>query len=140
MSRRNASESKQTDLFSPEEFSPSGTCNRTPVEQVSITDKNAPPVPTAPARNLAAETAKGTGPVRLTGRRRNAGKLPANGNSGPFLNVRHVAARYSVSVATIWRWTKERADFPQPRKLGSGSTRWMLDELAEFEARLSEDR
>ena len=53
--------------------------------------------------------------------------------SRPFLSVKQVAERYGLSVATIWRWSKERDDFPRPRKLGSGSTRWKLDDLVAFE-------
>lgn len=61
---------------------------------------------------------------------------PSITSPSPFLSVRQVASRHGVSTATVWRWVKERSDFPQPIKLGSGTTRWMLDDLIEFEARL----
>jgi prophage regulatory protein len=55
-----------------------------------------------------------------------------------FLSVRELSVRYVVSVATIWRWTAERTDFPKPLKLGSGCTRWRIEDLEVFEARAGE--
>jgi prophage regulatory protein len=40
-----------------------------------------------------------------------------------FYKVTEVSRRYQVPPATIWRWTRE-ARFPQPVKLGLGTTRW----------------
>lgn len=57
-----------------------------------------------------------------------------------FLSVREVGRRYSVSVATIWRWTAKN-EFPQPVKIGRGSTRWALESLQAFEkGRIKLDR
>lgn len=127
-------------FFSAKELSPSDrTCLR-PADQTFAGDKVAVHPPDELLSNASGMPDKVASPSRLPGRRQDTGKPNSAGNSGPFLNVKQVAARYSVSIATIWRWAKERADFPQPRKLGSGSTRWMLDELLEFEAGLSEDK
>ena len=49
-----------------------------------------------------------------------------------YLNVQQVATRYTVSIATIWRWTRV-TDFPDPVKLGENCTRWKLAELIEWE-------
>lgn len=50
-----------------------------------------------------------------------------------FLTVRDVAARYRVSVNTVWRWTLEREGFPKPWKLGKSCTRWRSVDLDVFE-------
>nr|WP_298377693.1 AlpA family phage regulatory protein [uncultured Halomonas sp.] len=50
-----------------------------------------------------------------------------------FLTVRQVAHRYGVGVATIWRWSRNRDDFPQPRKLGDNCTRWAMSDLKVWE-------
>ena len=57
-----------------------------------------------------------------------------------YLSVKQVARRFSVAVATIWRWSTDSSDFPKPVRPGPGATRWPLDELEAFEARLRERR
>lgn len=52
-----------------------------------------------------------------------------------YLSVKEVAHRYSVSVATIWRWSKEDEAFPKPRIIRKGTSRWRLRELLAFENR-----
>ncbi len=52
-----------------------------------------------------------------------------------FYNVTEVSIRYKVSAATIWRWAKE-GRFPQPVKVGPGSTRWREEDLYAFEKKL----
>lgn len=52
-----------------------------------------------------------------------------------FLTVRQVADRLAVSVPTVWRWARERADFPKPQRLGPAATRWRLDDLEAWENR-----
>lgn len=49
-----------------------------------------------------------------------------------YLSVKQVAARYSVAVSTIWKWTK-LGKFPEPRKLNN-CTRWHVDDLVSWEA------
>jgi predicted DNA-binding transcriptional regulator AlpA len=55
---------------------------------------------------------------------------------GRYLTVRQVAARYDVGVATVWRWSALRSEFPKPVKLGPGCTRWCLSDLVAFESTL----
>jgi predicted DNA-binding transcriptional regulator AlpA len=61
-------------------------------------------------------------------------------NEVQYLNVKQVARRFGVGVATIWRWSTDSSGFPRPVRLGAGTTRWSLDELVAFEAKLRERR
>lgn len=54
-----------------------------------------------------------------------------------WLTVKQTAARLAVSVPTIWRWSRERSDFPKPHTLGPNCTRWRLADL-EWEAKRGE--
>ncbi|MNH94849.1 hypothetical protein D3C73_474760 [compost metagenome] len=56
-----------------------------------------------------------------------------------YLSVKEVAGRYSVSVQTVWRHTKDSPEFPKPIKVLSGSTRWKLRDLVAYEAFRQED-
>lgn len=49
-----------------------------------------------------------------------------------FLRDTEIARRYSISRPTVWRWIKE-GKFPKPIRLGSGSSRWKLDDLESWE-------
>lgn len=51
-----------------------------------------------------------------------------------YLTDKEVAARYSLSKQTIWRWTAERPSFPKPIKFENGTTRWAMSQLIEYEA------
>lgn len=53
-----------------------------------------------------------------------------------FLSVRQVSQRFGVSIATCWRWARERSDFPKPLKLSASCTRWREADLVAFEAAL----
>lgn len=56
-----------------------------------------------------------------------------------WLSDKQVAARYSVSRITIWRWAREQiAGFPQPRKISANCTRWHVAELEAFDKRMQE--
>lgn len=46
-----------------------------------------------------------------------------------------VGNRYNVSRITVWRWAREIADFPKPRKLGPNTTRWSVSQLDEYDRR-----
>ncbi|SCD23298.1 helix-turn-helix transcriptional regulator [Brucella inopinata] len=59
---------------------------------------------------------------------------PSTGDE-KYLSVRAIAHRYGVSVATIWRWSKEDQSFPKPCILRQGTTRWRLSQLLAFENR-----
>lgn len=52
-----------------------------------------------------------------------------------FLSVHQVALRLGISVPTVWRWSRERDDFPRPHRFGPGVTRWKLVDLIDFEQR-----
>ncbi|WP_114365321.1 helix-turn-helix transcriptional regulator [Paramylibacter kogurei] len=62
-------------------------------------------------------------------------------NDRIYLRVEDVAARYDVSIATIWRWASETANaFPKPIQLSRGTTRWLLGELENYDAQVKADR
>jgi predicted DNA-binding transcriptional regulator AlpA len=48
------------------------------------------------------------------------------------LRPAQAAIALGVSPATLWRWLKERPDFPRPRKLGPRATVWIAAELEEW--------
>lgn len=50
-----------------------------------------------------------------------------------WLTAKQVSAHYSVGIATIWRWSRDRDDFPKPVKLGDNCTRWRLADLEAWE-------
>lgn len=50
-----------------------------------------------------------------------------------YLSDTQLAARYSVSRSTIWRWT-QRGLFPKPVQLSPGTTRWRKDAIERHEA------
>ncbi len=49
-----------------------------------------------------------------------------------YIPVEQVAARFSVSVDTIWRWCRKGV-FPKPYHPGGNSARWKLSEVVEYE-------
>ena len=51
-----------------------------------------------------------------------------------YLSDKEVAARYSISRATVWRWVNE-GHFPKPIKLGANVTRWKESDLSQWEAK-----
>lgn len=60
----------------------------------------------------------------------------ADGRDEPaYLSARQLAKRYSVSIATIWRWAKTTDGFPKPIELTPGTTRWAVVDLLVFEQR-----
>lgn len=50
-----------------------------------------------------------------------------------YLTVKQISSRYSVSVPTVWRWSRD-GKFPQPVKLGENCTRWKLEDIEAWEA------
>jgi prophage regulatory protein len=60
------------------------------------------------------------------------GVPPGWTSSVQYLTVGDVAALLRVSKATIWRWVKTNPDFPRPRKLSNGATRWSFAEIVAF--------
>jgi predicted DNA-binding transcriptional regulator AlpA len=57
-----------------------------------------------------------------------------------YLTVDEVAARFSTSRATIWRWIKNNPQFPKPIKVSLGATRWKQSTLVRFEAQILAER
>ena len=55
-----------------------------------------------------------------------------------FLRDTDLAARYSVSRNTVWRWQRERTDMPRPVRLSPGCTRWRLADVEAWEAAKAE--
>lgn len=51
-----------------------------------------------------------------------------------YVSDKQVAARYSVTRPTVWRWVKTDPNFPKPISLSPGCTRWRLDEIEAWEA------
>lgn len=52
--------------------------------------------------------------------------------SNRLLRPKAAAAMLAISPNTLWRWARERKDFPSPVKLGPGSTAWRLADLEAF--------
>ena len=57
--------------------------------------------------------------------------LPSNAHT--YLTVGQVAAKFSVSTDTIWRW-KRNGDFPKPVRVGPNCTRWRLSDIEAHES------
>lgn len=53
-------------------------------------------------------------------------------HSSRLVRPKDAAQLLGVSLNTVWRWARERADFPNPVKLGPASTAWRLVDLEEF--------
>ena len=53
-----------------------------------------------------------------------------------WLSDKQVAARYSVSRITIWRWAREVPEFPTPHKISGNVTRWHAPEIDAFDKRM----
>lgn len=51
-----------------------------------------------------------------------------------WLRLADLTQRYSCSASTIWRWSKNRAEFPKPVRLGPNTVAWSLSAIEEFEA------
>lgn len=49
-----------------------------------------------------------------------------------YLSDKHLAERYEVARATIWRWVRE-GRFPSPLKITAGCTRWKLSDIEQWE-------
>ena len=54
-------------------------------------------------------------------------------NIRTYLTVKQIATRYSVSVPTVWRWSRG-GQFPRAIKLGPNCTRWRLADLEAWES------
>ena len=59
----------------------------------------------------------------------------ATESSPQFLSAKETAARYGVAVSTVYRWVEE-GNMPAPVKPGPGVTRWNVDTLKLWEAKM----
>lgn len=58
--------------------------------------------------------------------------MTMNDTQKMYLSDTEVGNYYSVSRFTIRRWVRE-GKFPQGKKLGSGSRRWLITDLQKFD-------
>jgi predicted DNA-binding transcriptional regulator AlpA len=56
-----------------------------------------------------------------------------------YLTDADLAKRYSISRATVWRWSNS-GRLPPPVRLGEATTRWPLEAVLEHEQRLERQR
>jgi len=57
--------------------------------------------------------------------------------SQEFAKDKYLAGRYGVARATIWRWVRD-GQFPKPKKIGPGCTRWAMQEIYKWEEGLGD--
>lgn len=57
-----------------------------------------------------------------------------------WLRLGDLTERYSCSPSTIWRWSKNRADFPKPVRLGPNTVAWDANRILMWEANQQEGR
>lgn len=97
--------------------------------------------PCCAAESSARPEAKGASRARLDfpAKHAKATSNPVAEEAERYLTVRDVARRFAVSVQTVWRWAKERPQFPKPVELSPGTTRWRMSDLIAFERGLSGD-
>jgi prophage regulatory protein len=56
--------------------------------------------------------------------------MQTQGNA--YLSDKQLAARFGVARGTIWRWIRT-ADFPKPKKISVGCSRWFLPDVEKWE-------
>lgn len=50
-----------------------------------------------------------------------------------YLSDTDIANRYGIARVTVWRWHRERPEFPRAIRLTPGCTRWKLSEIVSWE-------
>ncbi|GHB24491.1 hypothetical protein GCM10007094_10670 [Pseudovibrio japonicus] len=53
-----------------------------------------------------------------------------------YLSDKELSARWGVARPTIWRWHRQKPNFPKCIKLTEGCSRWRLSEIEAWEASL----
>lgn len=48
------------------------------------------------------------------------------------LRAKEAAAYLGIGISTLWRFAKEKPDFPKPRKIAPRCTAWMRADLDKF--------
>jgi prophage regulatory protein len=51
-----------------------------------------------------------------------------------YLSDKNLSDRYHITRNTVWRWHRERENFPRAIKLSPNCTRWKLSEVIAWEA------
>ena len=51
-----------------------------------------------------------------------------------YLAAHQLAAMFGVNKATIWRWSRDKDDFPAPIKLGGKCSRWKASAIRDWAA------
>jgi prophage regulatory protein len=59
----------------------------------------------------------------------NKNNLNATAQQKKSLRAKQAAEFLDIGKSTLWAWTKDRPDFPRPRKIGPKVTVWDLSEL-----------
>lgn len=52
--------------------------------------------------------------------------------SAQIIRAAELAVMLSISKSTLWRWSREKSHFPQPRKISQGVTVWFAEEVQEW--------
>ena len=53
--------------------------------------------------------------------------------SDTYLSDKDLSERYHITRNTVWRWHREREDFPRAIKLSPNCTRWKLSNITAWE-------
>jgi len=53
--------------------------------------------------------------------------------SETYLSDLGLAKRFGITRQTVWRWHRERPEFPRAVKLSPGCTRWKMSEIVAWE-------
>ena len=59
-------------------------------------------------------------------------KIPDGEQALKILRPRQVMDILGVSRTTLWRWSRERMDFPKPIKIGPNTSGWLASEIRRF--------
>jgi prophage regulatory protein len=58
-----------------------------------------------------------------------------------YVSANQLAKERDVNPSTIWRWAaNEKTGFPKPVKLSDGCTRWIRDEIEQYDAKRAAER
>lgn len=53
-------------------------------------------------------------------------------NNLVWVSDAYLAERFGIARQTVWIWVKS-GDFPRPKKLSAGCTRWYLPEIEDWD-------
>jgi prophage regulatory protein len=58
--------------------------------------------------------------------------MSTNYQSNLLVRPKDACRMLGIAAPTLWRWSRERDDFPKPIKLGEATTAWRISELEAF--------